>query len=699
MTKETALRSLARAYGIQPRYTDATRRRRVAPLESLLAVLRSLGAPLERPADAADALLAHERGVWQRVVDPVGVVWDDEPATFAIRVSRRTSVSRAICRVAMEHGETREQAIDLSTLRRLRTTEIDRERYVELELGLPGPWPPGYHRLRVEVGERAAESVVVVAPRRAYGDDESRSWGVFLPLHALHGERGRGAGHYGDLGSLVEWTADLGGRVVGTLPLLASAPGKRFDRSPYLPDSRLLWNDFYLDLQNVPELESSAAARALLRSRRIRRQLADLRAATAVDYPRQAALQREVLEALARTLLATDSGRHRSFRRFIRSHPEVQAFARYRAVAETLERPWSPSPARPREGGAPSDALDPADYHAYTQWLAAEQIGALAGRAAERGVKLYLDLPLGVHPEGFDVWREGALFARGAEVGAPPDAFFAEGQSWSFPPIHPLRARELGHRYFAACLRHHMRVAGMLRVDHVMGLHRLFWIPEGFGAGEGVYVRYPVEELYAVLCLESHRHRCIVVGEDLGTVPRSVRPAMRRHNLRRTFVLQYATAPDEEHSLAGLDVEGVASLNTHDLPTFAAFWRGLDLAQRGALGRLDRTQARRERALRSRLRKAWIRDLRRGGWLERKDAGSAAALRACVAYLAESSAEVVLIGLEDLWSETRAQNVPGTSTERANWCGRARYPFEVFTKMPRVLRTLRELHRRRGRPR
>ncbi len=670
MTKETALRSLARAYGIQPSHTDASGCRRTAPRQALLAVLRLLGAPLERASDAADALLAHERGTWQRVVDPVGVVWDDEPATFAIRVSRRTSVSRAICRVAMENGETREQAVDLSTLRRLRTTEIDRERYVELELCLPGPWPPGYHRLRVEVGERTAESVVVVAPRRAYGDGESPSWGVFLPLHALHGEHGRGAGHYGDLGSLVEWTADLGGRVVGTLPLLAAAPGSRFDPSPYLPDSRLMWNDFYLDLDGVPELKSSAEARTLLRSRRVRRQLADLRAATTVDYPRQAALQREILEALVRTLLATDSERHRSFRRFLRSHPEVRAFARYRTLAEKLERHTS------RSSASPSD-LDPADYHAYTQWLAVEQIDALAGRAAQRGVKLYLDLPLGVHPEGFDVWREPALFARGAEVGAPPDAFFADGQSWGFPPMHPARSRELGHRYFAACLSHPMRVAGMLRLDHVMGLHRLFWIPEGFGPAEGVYVHYPVEELYAVLCLESQRHRCIVVGEDLGTVPRSVRPAMRRHNLRRTFVLQYASDSDDKQPLAGLDVEGLASLNTHDLPTFAAFWRGLDL----------------------KLRKAWIRDLRRGGWLRGKDVGAAAALRACVAYLADSKAEVLLIGLEDLWSETRAQNVPGTTAAGANWCRKARYPFEVLAKMPRVLRVLRELHRRRGRPR
>jgi 4-alpha-glucanotransferase len=222
-----------------------------------------------------------------------------------------------------------------------------------------------------------------------------------------------------------------------------------------------------------------------------------------------------------------------------------------------------------------------------------------------------------------------------------------------------------------------MRVAGMLRVDHVMGLHRLFWIPQGFSAGQGMYVQYPVEELYAVLCLESHRHRCAVVGEDLGTVPRSVRPAMRRHNLRRTFVLQYAKAPDDPHPLAGLDVQGVASLNTHDLPTFAAFWR----------------------SLRSRSRKAWVRDLRRGGWLKREDDGAASVFRASLAYLADSPADVVLIDLEDLWSETRAQNVPGTTTERANWRGRARYPLEVFTKMPRVLRTLHDLHRRRSRPR
>jgi 4-alpha-glucanotransferase len=695
----TALRLLARAHGVQTSYVDATGRRRAAPRSSLLAVLRLLGAPVERPADARGALREHTREHWRRVADPVALAPDGSGLTLAVRLPRGDLPARVTCRLLLERGQVVERAVATKRLPVLRETRVDGERFVELALRLSGPWPLGYHRFEVEAGPRRAAGAVIAAPRRTHGADTPRDagWGTILPLYALHGETSWGAGSYADLARLVDWTADRGGRYVGTLPLLPTFLDMPFEPSPYMPASRLLWNEFHLAIDDVPELQFAAGAQALLRSRGLRRRLARLRAEATVDYRAQARLQRSVLEPLCVEFFSRRTSRREAFRRFLRAHPEVEDYGRFRATIERLGRPWQRWPARLSDGRLrPGDyASSTQRYHAFVQWLAAEQLHGVARRARDRGVRLCLDLPLGVHPGGYDVWRERELFAVGASAGAPPDAFFTRGQNWCLPPIRPERSRAQGHRYLAACLRHHMQPAGMLRIDHVMSLHRLFWIPDGHEPQAGVYVRYPLEELYAVLCLESWRHGCVVVGEDLGTVPRDVRPAMRRHGLSRTSVLQYGRGSNPRRPLASMTIEGVAGLHTHDMPTFAAFWRGTDIGRRTRLGHLSRPAARRAHQARERMKNAWLRDLRRGGWLSQARVATADALRGCLAFLADSAADVVLVDLEDLWGETRPQNVPGTTTEWPNWRRKTRYPLEVFATMPRVLRVLTELHRRR----
>ena len=204
---------------------------------------------------------------------------------------------------------------------------------------------------------------------------------------------------------------------------------------------------------------------------------------------------------------------------------------------------WTKWPERLREGTLLGGDYEPEaeHYHLYDQWLAREQFQNLSAGARQRGLSLYLDFPLGVHGGGYDVWRGQAIFVREASSGAPPDELFGGGQDWHFPPLHPERLREQGYRYFIACLRHHLRHAGILRLDHVMGLHHLYWIPAGLPAAEGVYVRYRSEEFYAVLTLESRRSQSLIVGEDLGTVPGYVRRAMARHRIQRMYILPFET--------------------------------------------------------------------------------------------------------------------------------------------------------------
>ena len=251
----------------------------------------------------------------------------------------------------------------------------------------------------------------------------------------------------------------------------------------------------------------------------------------------------------------------------------MEDYARFRAAGERQHAPWPAWPAPLRDGVIKEGDYDEEAmrYHLYVQWLAHQQLQSLSQKAREKGVRLYFDLPLGVHPDGYDVWREPNLFVLGASAGAPPDAFFAKGQDWGLPPLHPERLREQGYRYYIACVRHLLQMAGILRIDHVMGFHRLFFVPRGMKANQGVYVRYRAEEFYALLALEAHHHQAIIVGEDLGTVPPEVRPAMERHGLHRTYVAQFSLTPDARQALLPPSSNMVASLNTHDTPTFAGF--------------------------------------------------------------------------------------------------------------------------------
>src|SRR5205085_780734 len=274
-----------------------------------------------------------------------------------------------------------------------------------------------------------------------------------------------------------------------------------------------------------------ASARRLMEFPDFLREVEVLRAAPRVDYARLIGLKRRVLEELAARFFAHPGDRKGEFDRFVAGKADLETYAAFRAVGDRRGEPWQSWPERLREGTlAPADYdEEDRDYYLWTQWAAERHVAALAKEARRRGPGLYLDLPLGVHGSAYDVWRERDLFAEGASAGAPPDAFFTKGQNWGFPPLQPDRLRERGYGHLIDCLRHHMSHSGILRIDHVMQLHRLFWIPQGMDAAGGVYVKYPAEELYAVLSVESHRNQAMIVGENLGTVPPEVYEAMDRH--------------------------------------------------------------------------------------------------------------------------------------------------------------------------
>src|SRR5579871_386816 len=522
MTKPTdPLHLLAELYGVQTSYYDVVGQLTFASPDALVQVLRALGAAIEKPTDAPAALRQRQQEKWSRWLEPVTIAWDGATTELLFRLPAKDFPSFMGCSLELETGEQRAWSYPAAQLSHVQDAKIEGVAYAVNRLRIPGPLPLGYHRFTLEVGGKSESCLLLSAPLRAYGPGgpaRACDWGVFLPLYALHSRRSWGAGDFADLEAFTDWVTKLGGGIVATLPLLAAFLDEPFEPGPYSPASRLFWNEFYLDIHRIPELQCCPSAQALLAAPEFAHEVQALQAAPLVDYRRQMALKRRVLQELARTFFAGPSPRTDALRTFMAGHPYAEEYARFRAVGERRRAPWPTWPAPLRDGVVrDGDYEEEAKrYHLYVQLLADEQLQAVAAKARAAGPGFYLDLPLGVNPDSFDVWRERQLFAVGLAAGAPPDPFFAGGQNWGFPPLHPERIRQDGYRYVSAYLRHHLRLAGVLRIDHIMGFHRLFWIAQGFGARDGVYVNYPAEELYAVFSLESHRHQSILIGEDLG---------------------------------------------------------------------------------------------------------------------------------------------------------------------------------------
>ncbi|NUQ64597.1 MAG: 4-alpha-glucanotransferase [Pirellulales bacterium] len=687
------LKALAHRYGLQTDYLDIADRRKTAKSEPLLQTLRILGAPVERMCDVPEALRQRRRECWQTVLGPVVVAWDQQPARVRLRLPAKDASATARLRVELDGGEHRELEPKLGDLPEARRRKLDGEEFLAKDIELPGDLPWGYHRLHVDFAGRHAESLVIAAPRRVYeGPPGERRpfWGAFLPLYAFHRDSSWGAGDFSDLEVLMRWVAQKGGSLVATLPQLATLWELDADPSPYSPASRLFWNEFYLDVTRIPEFSGCEAARRILEQPEIREDLDAMRMERLVNYPRQMRIKRRILEALLDCFERRSGPRQGELERYRQAHPQVDEFARFRAAGERLGRFWTDWPEPLRSGRISPHDYDERiyRYHLYTQWQTEEQLRALAETAKAADLFWYLDFPLGVSGVSYDVWRERDVFALGASGGAPPDAFFTKGQDWGFPPLDPHRLRQQGYRYLRWALHRHLTYARVLRIDHAMGLQRLYWVPSGMPASEGVYVRYPRDELLALLALESHRHQARIIGENLGTVPKAFNRAMEEHGIGDMFVVQYELRPHEEEPLGTISDRAAASVNTHDMAPFMSFWTGLEIDDRLDLGLLDEKGAQEAREERSVLRQALAALLRQRGLLAPESLDPAEVLEACLALLGSSPAPIVLVNLEDLWGETLPQNTPGTLQERPNWRRKARYSFEQFCEMPGVVRIL-----------
>jgi 4-alpha-glucanotransferase len=664
MTSGVALVELAELQGVQVSFEGGEGRRHEADEDVLVAILRALGSPVRSPDDAAVALSEKRRELADIALQPILVHRIGQASSSALRLSGRVHPRDVWYTIEFEDGRIVRHRLTSSITAMSAGTgpvgERDNTYSFSLEPDVTDPIPPGYHRVVVEWPGSDVTARLIAAPTCPAA---SRGWGIFLPLHALRTGHDWGVGSYVDLAALGSWVGGLGGAMVGALPLYPAFLDPPADPSPYLPVSRLAYNEIFVDPTSLPELAESPQARQLLASDEFRRRLATVHTSELVDYEEVSHLRRQVLSLMADALLAGSSTRREELCSFGRQHPELVAYARFRAhgdAARIQGRRAGPTPGE-LTGNPPTFG-----YHLYAQWVAAEQLSAAAV-----STPLYADLPIGVHPDGFDpVWSPQS-FVEKMHGGAPPDLFFEGGQDWSFPPLHPERVREDGYRYIIDTLRRALRHAAYLRVDHVMGLQRLYWIPEGFDARHGAYVSYRADELHALVSLEAHRAGTVVVGEDLGTVPESVRTRMAKDRMLRSWVLQFESTP--EGPLPAPPARALASWGTHDLARFTSYFWGSDIDENEELGRLSDTEAAAQRVARTQWRAALLRAV---GAAEDSGDPAAVALRSCLSHLAASAADLMMVDLEELWGEREPQNRPGTGTEAANWSRRASRTLE-----------------------
>jgi 4-alpha-glucanotransferase len=535
---------------------------------------------------------------------------------------------------------------------------------------LPLRPPLGEYRLTLDIVEAGHAGIdVLVCPHRAHLEGAPRqSWGLAIQLYTLRSERNWGIGDFSDLDAFCRLAAQVGARYVGINPLHAAHRSDPEAASPYAPTSRRYLNWLAIDVEAVPEA-MQPEVQAFITT--LAHDIAVARATPMVDYTRVARLKDA---ALRRAHASLAGARATAFAGFVaESGPALERFATFEALTARFGRDLAQWPVEMRSPDAPAVAAFAAgegraeiSYGMYLQWCAAQQFAAVADRARAAGVLLYRDLAVGIEANAAEAWSEPE-YVRTASIGAPADLLNTTGQDWGLPPLSPTALTRDAYRGFAGVLADNMRHAGALRIDHAMGLRRLFWIPAGEKPTAGAYVEYPFEDLLGVLARESQRAECVTVGEDLGTVPDGFRERMAAANVLSYRILLFERswngtylAPHHYPDLA------LATAGTHDLPPLAGWLRGEDIDLRVRLGLLAKDALDAERAQRARDRELLETALREHADLP-AGADERAIIVAAYRYLAQTPARIVMVQIEDLLGETVPVNVPGTHAEYPNW--------------------------------
>ena len=706
MSDTEMLDRLARLAGIEDGWWDFYGQWRVVPPATKRAFLAAMGLAAADEAQAAATWTELESRPWRRRLEPVTLL-DETCAEPFVTLTVPAALDRAqvLWTLTEELGAAHSARVQVDTLAWIEERWLDGVFVKRWKLRLPALPPLGYHRLSVEIDGQRAETAVVVAPARAHVppevSDGNRAWGLATQVYALRSGSDWGVGNYRALKDLAVLAGGLGAATIGVNPLHALFPNMPDRFSPYAPSSRRFLNVTYLDLEAIAEFKDCRDAKRTFASPGFQATLARMRGYPLVDYAEVARAQRPVLDALyawfRKEHLAEDDDRAREFRAFqAEGGADLDRFATFEALHEHfLKRDlgwWRQWPEEFRHPASPAVAAFAAanrervEFYAWLQFVADRQLGEAhrAGRAAGAGIGLYRDLGVGIAGDGADAWSDQDCLALGLSVGAPPDPLALKGQDWGLLPFDPIRLREAAYAPFVSILAANMRHAGALRLDHAMLLQRLYWVPPGVDADQGAYVRYPVDDLFRLVALESRRNRCLVIGEDLGTVPEGFRERMDAASLFAYRVMVFEKTGGRFKRPDEFDDKALAIFATHDLPSVLGWWTGADIAARGRLALYPRDgMEAEEREARRQDRGLLVAALQAEGLLPAgfpadgvlTAAQAGALIEAGHRALGRSRSRLMMVQIEDVLGLDSQMNLPGTVDQHPNW--RRRFPVAL----------------------
>ena len=661
---------LARAFGVATEYWDWQGNHVIVGASTISAVLSALGVDTSDDAAATRSLAAVADRSWRRFLPPIVVCRQGRTAWVPVHLPDGATVQ---VWVVLEDGTRREvRQVDHYVEPRI----IDGQPTGEATFEVPDDLPLGWHTVNARIGHDSFSTPLVVSPlvlALPSALQQRSAWGLMSQMYSVRSRHSWGLGDLADLADMAVWAAtDLHADFVLVNPLHAAEPVAPMEPSPYLPTSRRFVNPIYIRVEDIPEMGYLSSAE---------RQLLEWHADDARILNDRDTIDRDAVWSAKVAALRTvfhqprSSRRERAFTAFCeREGQGLLDFATWCALAEKHGLPWDLWPAElqdPRSSAVESlrDQIgDEVEFYRWLQWIVDEQLAAVQRQAKEAGMSIGVvhDLAVGVHPQGADAWGLADALARRVTVGAPPDQYNQLGQDWSQPPWRPDRLEELGYAPYRDMLRTVLRHAGGIRIDHVIGLFRLWWIPEGRPTSEGTYVRYDHEALIGILALEAHRAGALVVGEDLGVVEPWVRDYLRERGILGTSILWF----ERDAQGKPLPAEAyrelcLATVTTHDLPPTAGYLAGEHVDLRHDLGLLTRP-VEDERKIDEAARQEVIDMLVERGLLRPAAPGSEV-VEALHRFLSWTPARLLGVAVPDLTGDHRAMNQPGTDEEYPNW--------------------------------
>jgi 4-alpha-glucanotransferase len=682
------LRALAELVGVECEYVDGRGDCHRATDATLRMILGALGIDVQSESDIQREWDEIQEERWTRVVEPVLLHYPEAhtPLCFPITLPLGDVSLETVeigFRLKDEQGKIRSSPMKGLVYTPLEDIMIRGVRYVRRQVNLPGRIHLGYYDLLVTIklGSRVleAKSLVIAAPQRCYLPAGSkREWGIGVQLYGIRSRENWGIGDFRDLERIMKtagrkWKAST----IGLQPLHSLTPGLR---SPYSPSSRLCWNPLYLNVEQVAEFRLSSKLQRMFRTKKFQDTLHTLRSSRFVEYEPVHQLKMSVLEDLFRVFkrhhLRPQTTRGRAFVRFVRKAPDfLTRFCTFQALSDyfggAVWREW------------PSDYHEPTSliverfkkkyaarihYFYYVQWLCELQLSRLDQVAQKSSLPLglYHDLPVGIHPDGADAWGFQDQLAKDATIGAPPDSFNLQGQNWGLLAPNPRALRQHGYEFFRQTVSQNMKHGGVLRIDHALGLFRMFWVPFGQSGQDGLYLKTYVDEMLAVLALESVRHKVMVVGEDLGTVT----PAIQR-KLEGAGLLSYRLLFFERehggafHPPSQFPSQALVSATTHDLPTLKGYWEKRDIEIKAQAGFYPQSEDRdRETQAREDDRRQLWDALCRAGFAVSESMPATLSpemVKMFYQFLAQTPSRLLMVQLEDVLGELDMPNLPGVA--------------------------------------